>query len=185
MTITRHNLRPNPGATKKRKRVGRGPGSGRGKTSVRGQKGQKSRSGSHGAIKGFEGGQMPLQIRLPKRGFNNPFRVEFYPVNLATLEERFEAGASIDLAVLREAGVVPRKTKVFKVLGSGSLTKNFSITANRFSKSAASKIEAAGGAVNVAAGKHSAQVGGSSESVSPEPSAPAAPAATVAAGEEE
>ena len=155
MTITLHNLHPNPGATKKRKRVGRGPGSGRGKTSVRGQKGQKSRTGSHGARVGFEGGQMPLQIRLPKRGFNNPFRIEAYPINVSTLEERFETGATIDLDMLRTAGIVPRKTKVLKVLGSGTLSKKFSITAQRFSKSAIAKIEAAGGSVTVASRKGS------------------------------
>ncbi len=148
MTITLHNLRPNPGATKKRKRVGRGPGSGRGKTSVRGQKGQKSRTGSHGGRKGFEGGQMPLQMRLPKRGFKNPFRSPAHPVNLTMIEERFEPG-DIDIDMLRAAGLLPRKAKIIKILGTGEVSKKFNIAAHRFSQSAIKKIEEAGGSVTV------------------------------------
>jgi large subunit ribosomal protein L15 len=150
MTITLHNLRPNPGATKKRKRVGRGPGSGRGKTSVRGQKGQKSRSGSHGSRVGFEGGQMPIQRRLPKRGFKNPFRKEWYPVNLGLLEARFEAG-DVSIEDMQKAGLVPRSAKLVKVLGHGELTKKLSVSAHGFSKTAAEKLAAAGGSADIVA----------------------------------
>lgn len=146
MGTTLHTLAPNPGATKKRKRVGRGPGSGTGKTAGRGQKGQKARSGSHGAIVGFEGGQMPMQRRLPKRGFKNQFRVEAFPVNVGLLE-RFEG--EVDVAALRAAGLVPKKAKVVKILGNGELTKSLTVKAHRFSKSAIAKLEAAGGKAEV------------------------------------
>jgi large subunit ribosomal protein L15 len=149
MTITLHNLRPNDGATKKRKRVGRGPGSGRGKTSTRGQKGQKARAGHHGARVGFEGGQMPMQRRLPKRGFTNPFRVEAYPINVGMLEQSFEAGV-IDIEALRASGLVPKKARVIKILGAGELSKKLTVVAHKFSKSAIAKIEAAGGSAQVA-----------------------------------
>lgn len=152
MGTTLSTLRPNPGATKKRKRVGRGPGSGYGKTAGRGQKGQKSRSGSHGARVGFEGGQMPMQRRLPKRGFANPFRVEAYPVNVSQLSERFEDGV-VDLETLRRAGLVPKKAKVVKILGNGDISKKLEVHAHRFSKSAQAKIEAAGGSVVVVSPK--------------------------------
>jgi large subunit ribosomal protein L15 len=159
MGTTLHTLAPNPGATRKRKRVGRGPGSGTGKTAGRGQKGQKARSGSHGAIVGFEGGQMPMQRRLPKRGFNNPFRVEAYPVNLSQLEARFEAGSVVDLEALRTAGLVPKKAKIVKILGAGDLTKGLQVKAHRFSKSAAEKLSSAGGSAEVvpAKAKHAAK----------------------------
>ncbi len=144
MGVTLHTLAPNPGATRKRKRVGRGRGSGNGKTAGRGQKGQKSRTGHHGAIRGFEGGQMPLQRRLPKRGFKNPFRVEAYPINLGVLAERFEEGV-VDVDAMRQAGLVPKRADVIKVLGSGEIAKPLTIRAHRFSKSAVAKLEAAGG----------------------------------------
>jgi large subunit ribosomal protein L15 len=166
MGTTLHTLAPNPGATRKRKRVGRGPGSGRGKTSTRGQKGQKARSGHHGARVGFEGGQMPMQRRLPKRGFTNPFRVEAFPVNLRSLEDRFEAGV-VDIDMLRASGLVPKKANVIKILGSGDLTKAFQIQAHRFSQSAIDKINAAGGSVEI--------VGKPAKAAAPE-AAPTAPA---------
>ena len=144
MGVTLHTLAPNPGATRKRKRVGRGRGSGNGKTAGRGQKGQKSRTGHHGAIRGFEGGQMPLQRRLPKRGFKNPFRVEAYPINLGVLAERFEEGV-VDIDAMRQAGLVPKRADVIKVLGSGEIAKPLPIRAHRFSKSAVAKLEAVGG----------------------------------------
>jgi large subunit ribosomal protein L15 len=144
MGVTLHTLAPNPGATRKRKRVGRGRGSGNGKTAGRGQKGQKARTGHHGAKAGFEGGQMPLQRRLPKRGFKNPFRVEAYPVNLGALGERFEEGV-VDVDAMRQAGLVPKRAAIVKVLATGELSKPLTIRAHRFSKSAVSKLEAAGG----------------------------------------
>ena len=148
MGTTLSTLAPNPGATKKRKRVGRGRASGTGKTSGRGQKGQKARAGHHYAKPGFEGGQMPMQRRLPKRGFKNPFRVECYPVNVATLNEAFESGV-VDVAALRDAGIVPKNAKVIKVLGNGDLSKKLDVKADRFSKTDEEKITAAGGSVEV------------------------------------
>jgi large subunit ribosomal protein L15 len=150
MGTTLHTLAPNPGATKKRKRVGRGPGSGYGKTAGRGQKGQKARAGSHGAIVGFEGGQMPMQRRLPKRGFTNQFRVEAYPVNVGVLD-RFDGEVGID--ELRAAGLVPKKAKLVKILGNGEVTKGLTVRAHRFSKSAVAKLEAAGGKAEVVSPK--------------------------------
>src|ERR1700761_5862869 len=108
MSITLHNLHPNEGATKAKKRLGRGRGSGTGKTSGKGVKGQKARPGHHGARLAFEGGQMPVPRRIPKRGFKNPFRVEAFPINVATLEHVFESGATVDLAALREKGLIPK-----------------------------------------------------------------------------
>jgi large subunit ribosomal protein L15 len=148
MGTTLHTLSPAPGATKKKKRVGRGPGSGTGKTAGRGQKGQKARAGSHGARVGFEGGQMPIQRRLPKRGFANPFRMEAYPVNVSQLQDRFEEGV-VDIDALRRSGLIPKKAKVVKILGDGELSKKLDVHAHRFSKSAQAKIEAAGGSINV------------------------------------
>lgn len=136
------DLRPAVGATRDRKRVGRGPGSGHGKTAGRGNKGQKSRSG-YRHQRGFEGGQMPLHRRVPKRGFTNIFRVEYDVVNLSDLE-RFDAGESVTperLAQLRLAH--PRRP--VKILGGGELTKALTVTAHKFSGSARSRIEAAGG----------------------------------------
>lgn len=151
MGTTLHTLAPNPGATRKKKRVGRGRASGTGKTSGRGMKGQKARAGHHGAERGFEGGQMPLQMRLPKRGFINRFRVEAHPINVGLLAGRFEAGGVVDVEALRKAGLVPKGADIIKVLGSGELSKALTVRAHRFSKSAIAKIEAAGGSVEVIA----------------------------------
>jgi large subunit ribosomal protein L15 len=130
---------------KKRKRVGRGPGSGHGKTCGRGTKGQQSRSGG-GTRPGFEGGQMPLYRRLPKRGFNNArFRKVFAIVNVGQLDRAFEEGATVDATAIREARLVNQKTGPIKVLGGGELTKKLNVAADRFSESARRKIEAAGG----------------------------------------
>ena len=112
-----HTLAPNPGATKAKKRIGRGRGSRTGKTSGRGQKGQNSRTGSGGKV-GFEGGQMPMARRLPKRGFKNPFRKEWHPINLGAICARFEDG-TVDVEALRSAGLVPRSANLVKVLSGG------------------------------------------------------------------
>jgi len=151
MGTTLSTLKPPAGARRKRKRVGRGPGCGQGKTSGRGHKGQKARSGGSIA-RGFEGGQMPLQRRLPKRGFRNIFRTQVDQVNLDALERVFDAG-EVDPAQMRARGVVPRKAAVIKVLGRGELSKAFIVKAHRFSKTAREKIEAAGGTVHVLAEK--------------------------------
>jgi large subunit ribosomal protein L15 len=143
-----NKIRPPKGARKARKRVGRGPGSGHGKTASRGHKGAKSRSGFR-FKRGFEGGQMPLHRRVPKRGFHNPFRVEYAVVNLDTLAEVFEAGSSVTPDVLRERGLV-RQTRVrIKVLGRGDIAKKLTVQAHKFSGSAAEKIVAAGGTAEV------------------------------------
>ncbi|MCK9521594.1 MAG: 50S ribosomal protein L15 [Proteobacteria bacterium] len=136
-------LAPPPGSRKKAKRLGRGPGSGLGKTSGKGQKGQRSRSGA-GNLRGFEGGQMPLQRRLPKRGFKNPFRVVFEVVNLGSLE-RFDAGAVVDLAALVEAGLVSKKAKAVKILAKGDLTKKLTLKADAISGQALEKLTSLGG----------------------------------------
>jgi len=141
------NLKPAPGSTKERKRVGRGDGSGHGKTAGRGHKGQGARSGGNVAP-GFEGGQMPLQRRLPKRGFHNPFRVAVAVVNLKQLET-FEAGTEVTPEMLAEKGLVRRRDRLVKVLGDGSLTKALTVKAHRFSDAAKAKIEAAGGEAEV------------------------------------
>lgn len=141
-----HNLKPAKGSVKKNvKRVGRGEGSGKGGTATRGTKGAKSRSGYSHKL-GFEGGQMPLQRRVPKFGFKNPTRVEYVPVNVATLQELSEKlGVSvITKEVLAENGIASAK-KLVKVLGNGDLTAKLEVSANAFSKSAIEKIEAAGG----------------------------------------
>jgi large subunit ribosomal protein L15 len=143
------NLRPPKGATHSKKRVGRGQGSGQGVQAGRGHKGAKSRSGFHHK-RGFEGGQMPLHRRVPKRGFNNIFRVEFEVVNLDTLEERFDAGSEITLDMLRERGLVGRTGRV-KVLARGELSKALTVHAHKFSGKAAESIAAAGGRVEVVA----------------------------------
>ena len=148
MGTTLETLAPNPGATRKKKRVGRGRGSGTGKTSGRGQKGQKSRAGHHGARVGFEGGQMPMQRAMPKRGFKNPFRVEAFPINIGALAERFEEGV-ISVDDMRSAGLIPKKAKVIKILGNGNVDKKLTVKAHRFSKSAREKLEAAGGVAEV------------------------------------
>jgi large subunit ribosomal protein L15 len=151
MGTTLHTLKGPKGATRNRKRIGRGPGSGTGEQSGKGVKGQKARTGHHGARLGFEGGQMPMQRRFPKKGFKNPFRNEVFAVNVGALEKRFPAGV-IDLAALQGAGMVPRKLDGVKILGEGELTKKFTVKATSFSASAKEKIEKAGGTAEVIAG---------------------------------
>lgn len=141
-------LSPAPGSRRERRRVGRGIGSGRGKTSGRGHKGQKSRSGGN-VRPGFEGGQKPLQLRLPKRGFYNPFRVEYAVVNIAALEDRFEAGAEVTPETLRAAGLVKHPDDKVKILATGELTKPLTVRVHAFSKAAEEKIAAAGGKAEV------------------------------------
>ena len=152
-TISLHNLHPNPGATRDKKRLGRGRGSGKGKTSGKGVKGQKARPGHHGARFAFEGGQMPMPRRIPKRGFTNPNRVEAFPINVSLLEKEFEAGATVDMATLRAKGIVPKLVDTIKILGEGDLTKKLTIKAHRASETAKSKIEAAGGSLEIIATK--------------------------------
>jgi large subunit ribosomal protein L15 len=151
-----HNLQPAPGSRRPRKRVGRGEGSGYGKTAGRGQKGYGARSGSKRRAR-FEGGQNPIHMRMRKlRGPNKkmsmpfePFRTHTQPVNLADLEERFDDGASVDLEALRAAGLGTRKDVPVKILARGELTKRLTVHAHAFSKTAREKIEAAGGTVQV------------------------------------
>ena len=143
-----NNLRPPQGATHAKKRIGRGQGSGNGKTAGRGHKGAKSRSG-HKFKRGFEGGQMPLHRRVPKRGFHNPFRVEYDVVNLDTLGLRFDAGTVVTPELLREHGLVsggPGSDIKVKILGRGEVGKALTVHAHKFSGNAAEKIAAAGGA---------------------------------------
>jgi large subunit ribosomal protein L15 len=142
------NLRPPRGARRPRKRVGRGPGSGHGTTATRGSKGAKSRSGFR-VKRGFEGGQMPLHRRVPKRGFHNPFRVEYAVVNLDRLAEVFDAGASVTPDLLRERGLVRSAGAPVKILGRGEIDKALTVQAHKFSESAVKKIAAAGGATEV------------------------------------
>ena len=149
MSITLHNLHPNKGATKTKKRLGRGRGSGTGKTSGKGVKGQKARPGHHGARFAFEGGQMPMPRRIPKRGFKNPNRIEAFPINVALLEKEFESGATVDMATLRAKGIVPKLVETVKILGEGELTKKLTIKAHRASETAKSKIQAAGGSIEI------------------------------------
>jgi large subunit ribosomal protein L15 len=146
-----NNLRPPKGAKHSKTRVGRGHGSGQGKTAGRGHKGAQSRSG-WGKKRGFEGGQMPLHRRVPKRGFNNPFRVEYAVVNLDTLVEVFDAGSDVTPELLRERGLVREKRALIKVLGRGDVTKKLTVRAHKFSGTAAEKIAAAGGVAEVIAG---------------------------------
>src|SRR5437016_2372194 len=140
-----HNLRPPRGAKHAKKRVGRGQGSGQGKTAGRGHKGAKSRSGYH-FKRGFEGGQMPLHRRVPKRGFHNPFRVEYEVVNLDTIAARFDGGAVVTPELLREHGLVHGAARPVKVLARGEIGKALTVRAHKFSGKAAEKILAAGGA---------------------------------------
>ena len=143
------NLKPAHGSTHAKKRIGRGHGTGQGTQAGRGHKGAQSRSG-YSFKRGFEGGQMPLHRRVPKRGFHNLFREEYDVVNLDTLSERFDAGTEINPDVLREAGLVSRKQRV-KVLGRGDVTKALTVRAHKFSGKAAEKIAAAGGTSEVLA----------------------------------
>ena len=142
-----NELSPAPGSVKETKRKGRGAGTGNGKTAGRGHKGQKARSGG-GVRVGFEGGQMPLARRLPKRGFNNIFAKPLEAVNVSALE-KFENGAVVDAAALLEAGVLSKCTYGVKILGNGELTKKLTVKASAFSESAKAKIEAAGGKTEV------------------------------------
>jgi large subunit ribosomal protein L15 len=145
MAISLNTLKPAKGSTHKKKRVGRGPGSGLGKTAGRGEKGQKSRSGYSRKI-GFEGGQMPLHRRLPKRGFTNIFKKRWLEISLASLEEHFEADAEITPEVLHERGLIKKAKFDVVVLGNGEVSKPLRVSAHRFTKSAREKIEKAGGA---------------------------------------
>ncbi len=138
-------LKPAPGATRARKRIGRGNASGQGTTAGKGTKGQKARAGG-GVSPKFEGGQLPLVKKLPyRRGFNNVNRVEYQPVNLSDLKA-FEAGSTVDLAALIGAGLLKNERERVKILGTGELDRALTVTAHRFSASARQKIEAAGGA---------------------------------------
>ena len=142
-----HELAPAIGSTKESKRIGRGHGSGNGKTAGKGHKGQKARAG-HGMRAGFEGGQMPLQRRVPKRGFNNIFAEEWLAINVSALEV-FEDGSVIDAAVLASKGIIKKANLPVKVLGNGKLTKKLEVKLNAYSASAAEKINAAGGKAEV------------------------------------
>ena len=142
-----HELHPALGSVKEAKRIGRGHGSGNGKTAGKGHKGQKARAG-HGMRPGFEGGQMPLQRRIPKRGFNNIFAEEYAIINVASLEV-FDDGAVVDTAALVEKGIVKKNDKAVKVLGNGKLSKKLTVKELNYSETAKAKIEAAGGTVEV------------------------------------
>ena len=144
MAIGLNNLHAPAGSTHKKKRVGRGPGSGLGKTAGRGNKGQKSRSGYSSKI-GFEGGQMPLQRRLPKRGFTNIFKKQWTEVSLETLERSFDANEDVTPDVMHQRGVIAKGKRDVVVLGTGEITKALRVSAHRFTKSARAKIEQAGG----------------------------------------
>ncbi len=142
-----HELSPVEGSKKAVKRIGRGHGSGQGKTAGKGHKGQKARSGK-GMRVGFEGGQMPLQRRIPKRGFNNIFAKKIVSVNVSTLN-KFEDGAVVDIAALKDAGIVKNSFDGVKVLSNGNLTKKLTVKVTAFSEAAKAKIEAAGGKAEV------------------------------------
>ena len=142
-----HELSPAVGSTKESKRIGRGHGSGQGKTAGKGHKGQKARAG-RGIRAGFEGGQMPLQRRVPKRGFNNIFAEEWTAINVAALNV-FEDGTVVDAAALAQKGIIKKANLPIKVLGNGNLTKKLEVKLNAYSASAAEKINAAGGKAEV------------------------------------
>ncbi len=160
--ISLHNLHPNPGSTKTKKRLGRGRGSGTGKTSGKGVKGQKARPGHHGARYAFEGGQMPMPRRIPKRGFKNRNRVEAFPINVELLESLFENGASVDIDVLRTMGIIPKMVETIKILGEGELTKKLTIKAHRASSTAKDKVQKAGGSIEILPDTIVASVGAAS-----------------------
>ena len=143
-----HELSPAEGSSTKAWRKGRGPGSGNGKTGGRGHKGQNARSGG-GVRPGFEGGQLPLYRKLPKRGFNNKFGKEFAIINIDRLDAAFDNGAVIDIAALKDKGIIKDAKDGLKVLGNGAITKAFTVRATVFSASAKEKIEAAGGKTEV------------------------------------
>lgn len=142
-----HELSPAPGSNKAVKRIGRGAGSGQGKTAGKGHKGQKARSGA--PRPGFEGGQMPLLRRVPKRGFNNIFAKEIAIVNVGAINDKFEDGAVVDIDALLESGLVKKQLDGVKVLGGGDVTKKLTVKVNAFSASAKEKLEAAGGAAEI------------------------------------
>jgi large subunit ribosomal protein L15 len=148
MTLSLNNLHPAKGSTHKKKRLGRGPGTGLGKTAGRGNKGQKSRSG-YSSKTGFEGGQMPLHRRLPKRGFTNIFKKQWIEVSLAALENGFAADDEITPEVLHQRGIIKKAKHDIVVLGNGDVTKALKVSAHRFTKSAREKIEKAGGTASV------------------------------------
>ena len=143
-----HELKPAEGSTRVRRRVGRGLGSGMGKQSTRGAKGQNARTGG-GVRPGFEGGQMPLQRRIPKRGFNNIFAKEIAAVNVSALDKAFEDGAVVDVNALIEKGLVKKALDGVKILGNGEISKKLTVKVNAYSDSAKQKIEAAGGKAEV------------------------------------
>ena len=148
MSLT--GLKPPKGAKHSKKRVGRGQGSGNGKTAGRGHKGAKSRSGfTH--KRGFEGGQMPLHRRMPKRGFHNPFRIEYAVVNLDTIAEVFDTGSEVTPELLEERGLIGGSRKKVKVLARGDISKKLTVRAHKFSGKAEEKIKAAGGTAEVLA----------------------------------
>ncbi|MCS7204690.1 MAG: 50S ribosomal protein L15 [Leptospiraceae bacterium] len=140
-------LQPFPGSRKKKKRVGRGEGSGHGKTSGRGQKGQKARTGYSKKI-GFEGGQMPLYKRIPKRGFHNPFKIEYQVVNLEKID-KIQTQGEITIETLYENGLIRKKNQPVKILGMGEISKPLTIKANAASKSAIQKVESKGGKIEI------------------------------------
>lgn len=144
-----HELKPAAGARKARKRIGRGPGSGTGKTSGRGEKGQRSRTG-YSSKRGFEGGQMPLVRRVPKRGFTNLFRKTFRTVNVERLNG-FETGTVVSPELLYQAGLLRKGRSMVKILGNGELKVSLTVQAHKFTKSAVTKIEAAGGKIEMLA----------------------------------
>ena len=150
MATNLSNLKPAKGSKFTKKRVGRGPGSGSGKTAARGYKGAQSRSG-YKSKRGFEGGQMPLHRRMPKRGFNNIFRVEYAVVNLDAIAGRFDAGAVVSPETLRAVGLVSDRRMPIKVLARGDVSKALTVRAHKFSGKAAEKIAAAGGSTEVLA----------------------------------
>jgi large subunit ribosomal protein L15 len=151
MSLSLNNLHPAKGSTHKKKRVGRGPGSGLGKTSGRGEKGQKSRSGYSMKI-GFEGGQMPLHRRLPKRGFTNIFKKKWIEVSLAALEKHFADNDEVTPEVMHHRGIIKKAKHDIVVLGNGDVSKSLKVSAHRFTRSAREKIEKAGGAVTIIGG---------------------------------
>src|SRR5467141_2350984 len=146
MALSLNNIKPTRGSTHKKKRVGRGPGSGMGKTSSRGEKGQKSRSG-YSSKTGFEGGQMPLHRRLPKRGFTNIFKKRWLEVSLEALDKNFGANDEVTPEGMHHRGIIKKAKHDIVVLGNGEVTKSLKISAHRFTRSAREKIEKAGGTV--------------------------------------
>ena len=148
MALSLNNLRPAKGSTHRKKRLGRGPGTGLGKTSGRGEKGQKSRSGYSMKI-GFEGGQMPLHRRLPKRGFTNIFKKKWIEVSLAALEKQFAENDEVTPELMHHRGIIKKAKHDIVVLDNGEVSKSLKVSAHRFTKSAREKIEKAGGVVTV------------------------------------